>query len=46
MSQVLTNYREQLENTKMPAGKRKVLQTALTLFANNGFLRNDDCEDC
>lgn len=37
MSQVLTNYSEQLENTKMPAGKKKVLQTALTLFANNGF---------
>ncbi|MBB1078508.1 TetR/AcrR family transcriptional regulator [Limosilactobacillus sp. STM2_1] len=37
MSQVLTNYREQLENAKMPAGKKKVLQTALTLFANNGF---------
>lgn len=37
MSQVLTNYRDQLENAKMPAGKKKVLQTALTLFANSGF---------
>lgn len=37
MSQVLTNYREQLENAQMPAGKKKVLQTALTLFANSGF---------
>lgn len=37
MSQVLTNYREQLDNAKMPAGKRKVLLTALTLFANKGF---------
>lgn len=37
MSQVLTNYREQLEKAKMPTGKKKVLQTALTLFANNGF---------
>lgn len=37
MSQVLTSYREQLEKANMPAGKKKVLQTALTLFANNGF---------
>lgn len=37
MSQILTNYRDQLENAKMPAGKKKVLQTALTLFANSGF---------
>lgn len=37
MAQVLTNYREQLENLEMPAGKKKVLQTALTLFANSGF---------
>lgn len=37
MSQVLANYEEQLANAKMPAGKKKVLTTALKLFANNGF---------
>lgn len=37
MSQVLTNYEEQLANTEMPAGKKKVLATALKLFASNGF---------
>lgn len=37
MSQVLNNYAAQLDQAKMPAGKKKVLQTALTLFANNGF---------
>lgn len=37
LSQVLTNYQEQLEHADMPAGKKKVLKTALTLFANNGF---------
>ncbi|MEY8442174.1 TetR/AcrR family transcriptional regulator [Lactobacillaceae bacterium 24-114] len=37
MSQVLANYEDQLANTKMPAGKKKVLTTALKLFANNGF---------
>lgn len=37
MTQVLANYEEQLANAKMPAGKKKVLTTALKLFANNGF---------
>ncbi len=37
MAQVLANYEEQLANAKMPAGKKKVLTTALKLFANNGF---------
>ena len=37
MSQVLNNYAAQLDQAKMPAGKKKVLQTALNLFANNGF---------
>ncbi len=37
MSQLLTNYHDQLETAKMPVGKKKVLQTSLTLFANNGF---------
>lgn len=37
MAQVLANYEEQLANAKMPAGKKKVLTTALRLFANNGF---------
>lgn len=37
MTQVLANYEEQLANAKMPAGKKKVLTTALRLFANNGF---------
>ncbi|MDL2057371.1 TetR/AcrR family transcriptional regulator [Limosilactobacillus reuteri] len=36
MTQVLANYEEQLANAKMPAGKKKVLTTALKLFANNG----------
>jgi AcrR family transcriptional regulator len=37
MAQVLANYEEQLANAKIPAGKKKVLTTALKLFANNGF---------
>lgn len=37
MAQVLTNYGDQLANAQMPAGKKKVLTTALKLFANNGF---------
>lgn len=37
MAQVLVNYRDQLANAKMPAGKKKVLTTALKLFASNGF---------
>lgn len=37
MTQVFANYEEQLANAKMPAGKKKVLITALKLFANNGF---------
>ena len=37
MSQVLNNYAAQLDQAKMPAGKKKVLQTALNLFANYGF---------
>lgn len=37
MAQVLANYEVQLANAKMPAGKKKVLTTALKLFANNGF---------
>ncbi|MDY3702053.1 MAG: TetR/AcrR family transcriptional regulator [Limosilactobacillus coleohominis] len=37
MAQVLTNYREQLANAEIPAGKKKVLTTALKLFASNGF---------
>lgn len=37
MAQVLANYEEQLATAKMPAGKKKVLTTALKLFANNGF---------
>lgn len=37
MAQVLANYEEQLAAAEMPAGKKKVLTTALRLFANNGF---------
>lgn len=37
MAQVLANYEVQLADAKMPAGKKKVLTTALKLFANNGF---------
>lgn len=37
MSQVLTNYQDQLAQAKMPAGKKMVLLTALKLFSNNGF---------
>lgn len=37
LSQLVSNYQEQLNNAEMPAGKKKVLKTALTLFANNGF---------
>ena len=37
MAQVLANYEAQLADAKMPAGKKKVLTTALKLFANNGF---------
>lgn len=37
MAQVLNNYAEQLEKAEMPAGKKKVLKTALKLFASNGF---------
>lgn len=37
MAQVLANYEEQLDNAQMPAGKKKVLTTALKLFASNGF---------
>lgn len=37
MAQVLANYEAQLADAKMPAGKKKVLTTALKLFASNGF---------
>lgn len=37
MSQVLNDYQAQLAEEKIPAGKKKVLQAALKLFANNGF---------
>lgn len=37
MAQALANYEEELANAKMPPGKKKVLTTALKLFANNGF---------
>lgn len=37
MAQVLANYEAQLANATMPAGKKKVLTTALRLFADNGF---------
>ncbi|HJA27259.1 MAG TPA: TetR/AcrR family transcriptional regulator [Candidatus Limosilactobacillus intestinigallinarum] len=37
MSQLLTNYAEKLTQAQMPAGKKKVLKTALKLFASNGF---------
>lgn len=37
MAQVLANYEEQLATAQMPAGKKKVLTTALRLFASNGF---------
>lgn len=37
MAQALANYEEELANAKMPPGKKKVLMTALKLFANNGF---------
>lgn len=37
MAQVLANYEAQLADAKIPAGKKKVLTTALKLFANNGF---------
>lgn len=37
MAQVLSNYAEQLAQASMPAGKKKVLTTALKLFANHGF---------
>lgn len=37
MAQVLSNYDEKLAQAAMPAGKKKVLATALKLFANHGF---------
>lgn len=37
MAQALANYKEELANAKMPPGKKKVLTTALKLFASNGF---------
>lgn len=37
MAEVLTNYAAELDDAKMPAGKKKVLKTALKLFSSNGF---------
>lgn len=37
MSEVLTNYESKLEQEEMPTGKRKVMLSALQLFANDGF---------
>ncbi|MGN1279241.1 MAG: TetR/AcrR family transcriptional regulator, partial [Limosilactobacillus sp.] len=37
MAQILANYEAQLADAKMPAGKKKVLTTALKLFSSNGF---------
>lgn len=37
MSQALSTYEQQLNQEKMPAGKKKVLLAALHLFAANGF---------
>lgn len=37
MSEVLTNYESRLEQEEMPTGKRKVMLSALQLFANDGF---------
>lgn len=37
MAEVLSSYAKQLDQEKMPAGKKKVLLAALDLFSNNGF---------
>lgn len=37
MAKLLVNYEKQLADAKMPAGKKKVLTTALKLFAEKGF---------
>lgn len=37
MVKLLVNYEKQLADAKMPAGKKKVLTTALKLFAEKGF---------
>lgn len=37
MAQVISEYEKELNNEKIPAGKKKVLIAALELFSNNGF---------
>lgn len=34
---ILSEYQRQINNKDMPAGKKKILATALELFSNNGF---------